>query len=426
MGSTDENDPTAGTGQPSGESPETASAAAGNPAAAIAAAGNPTAGSGQPAGVSSEPGAEEAYERYRAARERYAVAKYEYKAAQYALKAARLREQVAAGGTVGKRGKGDKYGKYGKYDRHHHRRRHLHGGRQERSDYGQHGQYGHADGDSQEGVVRRGALGPVETRDSSDRRKGKQVVLDVVSTEPLGEHFQRLTLGGPGFADFRDNHFTDKYVKILFVDPALGLTPPYDVQTLRKSLPKHQRPVRRTYTVHSVDAEAETLVIDFVLHGDSGVAGPWAAAAQVGDPVAFSGPGGKYAPDPAADAHLLVGDESALPAISAALAAMPEDAAGQAFIEVGSPADEWELTVPSGVEVTWLHRGGEYRLGRSQLAATVEGIGRAEWPAGRVHAFVHGEKSMVKRLRRHLTEERGVDRRMLSLSSYWTYGQADD
>ncbi|GAA1127861.1 siderophore-interacting protein [Citricoccus alkalitolerans] len=382
----------------------------------------PAAGSGQPAGGSPEPGAAEVYERYLAARERYAVAKYDYKAAQYALKAARLREQVAAGGTVGKRGKRDKYGKYD----HHHRRRHRHAGNPEHSDYGQRGQYGHADGESEEGVAGQGALGPVETRDSSDRRKGKQVVLDVVSTERLGEHFQRLTLGGPGFAAFRDNHFTDKYVKILFVDPVLGLTPPYDVQALRKSLPKHQRPVRRTYTVHSVDAEAETLVIDFVLHGDSGVAGPWAAAAQVGDQVAFAGPGGKYAPDPTADAHLMVGDESALPAISAALAAMPEDATGQVFIEVGGPADEWELTVPPGVEVTWLHRGGEYRLGRSQLAATVEGIGRTEWPTGRVHAFVHGEKSMVKRLRRHLTEERGVDRNMLSLSSYWTYGKADD
>ncbi|WP_313818214.1 siderophore-interacting protein [Citricoccus sp.] len=424
MGSTDENVPAA-------ENPETASAAAGNPVAAGPAAVSPTAagpepGHGQTAIGTSEPGAEEAYERYRAARERYAVAKYEYKAAQYALKAARLREQVAAGGSGGKRGKTEKRDKDGTRDHHHHRRRHRHGGHQEHRDYGQHGQYGHVEGDSQEGVAGRGALGPVETRDSSDRRKGRQVVLDVISTERLGEHFQRLTLGGPGFTDFRDNHYTDKYVKILFVDPALELTPPYDVQTLRKSLPKHQRPVRRTYTVHSVDAEAGTLVIDFVLHGDSGVAGPWAAAAKVGDQVAFAGPGGKYAPDAAADAHLLVGDESALPAISAALAEMPEDATGQAFIEVGGPADEWELTVPSGVEVTWLHRGGEYRLGRSQLAATVEGIGRAEWPAGRVHAFVHGEKSMVKRLRRHLTEERGVDRKMLSLSSYWTYGKADD
>ncbi|MEV4899975.1 siderophore-interacting protein [Citricoccus sp. NPDC055426] len=326
----------------------------------------------------STPATDEAYERYRAAREQYSVAKYEYKAAKYALKAARMRDQHGSG------------------------QRAL------------------------------GALGPVESRDSMDRSmergKRRQVVLEVVATERIGEHFQRITLGGPGFADFRDNRFTDKYVKILFVDPALGLEPPYDVQALRKELPKHQRPVRRTYTVHSVDGAAQTLVIDVVLHGDAGVAGPWAARAVVGEKVAFAGPGGKYAPDTTAEAHLMVGDESALPAISAALAELAEKApaaVGKAVIEVGGPQDEWELTAPAGVDVTWLHRGGDYAPARSGLAAAVESIGREEWPAGRVHAFVHGEKAMVKRLRRHLTEDRGVDRKMLSLSSYWTYGTAD-
>ncbi|WP_413544286.1 siderophore-interacting protein [Citricoccus nitrophenolicus] len=351
----------------------------------------------------STPATDEAYERYRAARDRYDVAKYEYKAAKYALKAARMRGQAGQEEREPRRGhpghSQDRHGRQDQHDDHH----------------------GH------------GALGPVETRDSMarsmERGKRQQVVLQVVATERLGEHFQRLTLGGPGFADFRDHHFTDKYVKILFVDPALGLEPPYDVQALRKDLPKHQRPVRRTYTVHSVDAEAQTLVIDFVLHGDSGVAGPWAAQAVVGDKVAFAGPGGKYAPDASADAHLLVGDESSLPAISAALAdlaARAPAAAGKAFIEVGGPGEEWELAGPSGVTIHWLHRGGEYTPQNTHLATTVESIRAEEWPAGRVQAFVHGEKTMVKRLRRHLTEDRGVDRRMLSLSSYWTYGTADD
>lgn len=342
----------------------------------------------------STPATDEAYERYRAAREQYAVAKYEYKAAKYALQAARMRAQAGDGG-----------------------------GQQERR--GRHGHHPDRQG--------RGALGPVESRDSVDRSmergKRRQVVLEVVATERIGKHFQRITLGGPGFADFRDNRFTDKYVKILFVDPALGLEPPYDVQALRKDLPKHRRPVRRTYTVHSVDAEAQTLTIDFVLHGDAGVAGPWAAQAKVGEKVAFAGPGGKYAPDAGADSHLLVGDESALPAISAALAelaAQAPAAVGRAIIEVGGPGDEWELTAPEGVEVTWLHRGADHAPARSGLAAAVEALGREEWPEGRVHAFVHGEKTMVKRLRRHLTEDRGVDRRMLSLSAYWTHGTADD
>lgn len=339
-----------------------------------------------------------AAERYRIAADRYAVAKYEYKAAKYALKAARLR--------AGQDRKG------------HRKHRHHHG-------HGHHGNYGHHRSDRYQrdlgGTVDGGRGVGAETL-VRERRKGRQVVLDVVATERIGEHVQRLTLGGDGFDDFRDNPYTDKYVKILFVDPALGLEPPYDVQALRRELPKHQRPVRRTYTVHSVDPESRTLVIDFVVHGDAGVAGPWAARAKVGDKVAFSGPGGKYAPDQRADWHLFVGDASALPAISAALTALPADAVGTAFIEVPGPADEWDLAVPQGVDVTWLHRG----LGERGPSPLVDAVQSMVWKPGRVHAFVHGEKSAVKSLRRHLLEDRGVDKRMLSLSSYWTRGSAED
>lgn len=337
-------------------------------------------------GVGSE--LETAVERYRAAAERYSVAKYEYKAAKYALKAARLRA--------------------GQDPQGHRRHGHHHGYREH------HGTYGHHRYEPDR--AREG------TDDGRERRGRGQVIMEVTATGRVGEHVQRLTLGGEGFADFRDNAYTDKYVKILFVDPALGLEPPYDVQALRKTLPKHQRPVRRTYTVHSVDPDARTLVIDFVVHGDSGVAGPWAAKAQVGDKIAFSGPGGKYVPDPRADWHLLAGDASALPAIAAALAALPADAVGAAFIEVPGPSDEWELEAPPGVDVTWLHRRLDERV-PSPLADAVRSMA---WKPGRVQAFVHGEKSAVKSLRRHLLEDRGVDRRMLSLSSYWSRGSSGD
>jgi NADPH-dependent ferric siderophore reductase len=353
-------------------------------------------GNGAADEVESDLGA--AVERYRAAAERYSVAKYEYKAAKYALKAERLR---AGQDVKGHRQHGHHHGYREHHGKYRHRRYESHVDRLPGSE---------------------GGPRPDGADEGRERRGRQQVVLEVVATERIGEHVQRLTLGGEGFEDFRDNAYTDKYVKILFVDPALGLEPPYDVQALRKTLPKHQRPVRRTYTVHSVDPDARTLVIDFVVHGDSGVAGPWAAKAQLGDKLAFSGPGGKYAPDPRADWHLLAGDASALPAISAALAALPGDAVGTAFIEVPGPSDEWELEAPRGVDVTWLHRRLDERV-PSPLADAVRSMA---WRPGRVQAFVHGEKSAVKSLRRHLLEDRGVDRRMLSLSSYWSRGSSGD
>ena len=146
----------------------------------------------------------------------------------------------------------------------------------------------------------------------------------------------------------------------------------------------------------------------------------------MGQQVAFLGPGGAYRPDPTADWHLLAGDEAALPAIAAALedlAATDAAAVGVALIEVTDARDEVPLTAPAGVEVRWLHRGDPFTPETTRFAAAVED---AAWREGRVHAFVHGEREQVKRVRAYLTDVRGVDRRQLSVSAYWAYGRAED
>ncbi|MFC7401720.1 siderophore-interacting protein [Citricoccus sp. GCM10030269] len=255
------------------------------------------------------------------------------------------------------------------------------------------------------------------------RQPKPPVVLEVVATEQLSPHMVRLTLGGPGFSLYQDKDATDKYIKLMFADPALGLTMPYDMEKLRERLTPEQMPVRRTYTVRSVDHDAGTLTVDFVVHGDDGLAGPWAASAKVGDRVTFGGPGGMFQPDPAADWYLLAGDESALPAISSALEAMPADADGRAFIEVAGPEDEIALEAPEGIEVTWLHRGGAFTPETTKLAAAVID---APWQDGTVQVFAHGEREMVKALRRYLADVRGVDRKQMSLSAYWAYGRAEE
>ncbi|GAA3699635.1 siderophore-interacting protein [Zhihengliuella alba] len=250
-----------------------------------------------------------------------------------------------------------------------------------------------------------------------------QVVLEVLRSERIGGHMVRLTLGGEGFAAFQDKEATDKYVKLLFADPELGLTPPYNLEELAKALPPERMPVRRTYTVHDVDHDAQTLQIDFVVHGDQGLAGPWAERAQPGDVVCFAGPGGMYLPDPAADWHLIGGDESALPAISATLAALPADARGLVWVEVVDAADEVPLQAPEGVEVRWVHRGGPFAPESTRLAAAIQD---GPWLDGDVQVFVHGEREMIKAVRRYLTDVRGVPRTRMSLSPYWAYGRVED
>ncbi|GAA4985099.1 siderophore-interacting protein [Kitasatospora paranensis] len=241
----------------------------------------------------------------------------------------------------------------------------------------------------------------------------------VVRTERLTPHMQRVVLGGEGLAEFTAGTATDHYVKLLF--PAEGVTypEPFDLERIREEFPREQWPVTRTYTVRAWNPELREIQLDFVVHGDEGLAGPWAARAKPGDIVRFMGPGGGYTPDTTADWHLLAGDESALPAIAAALEALPEHTEVRAFVEVAGPEDEQKIASPA--EVVWLHRG-ERPVG----AALVEAVRALEFPAGRVHAFVHGEAGFVKELRRLLRIERQIPLSDLSISGYWRLGHNED
>ncbi|MBF4513227.1 siderophore-interacting protein [Plantibacter sp. VKM Ac-2885] len=250
-----------------------------------------------------------------------------------------------------------------------------------------------------------------------------QIILEVVRSSWVTPHLVRLTLGGPGFADFQPKDATDSYVKISFAKPELGLEPPYDIAALRETLAPADLPVTRTYTVRRVDQSAGTIDIDFVVHGDEGIAGPWAAAAQPGDRVVLAGPGGAYRPDPTADWHLFAGDESAIPAIAAALEALPADAKGLAFLEIGGRDDLVELDHPAGVQLIWVGRAARDESTAALLATAITGH---PWPDGRVQVFAHGERESMKALREVFLTQRGLDRSQLSLSGYWAYGRTED
>ncbi|ALE83872.1 siderophore-interacting protein [Pseudonocardia sp. HH130629-09] len=258
------------------------------------------------------------------------------------------------------------------------------------------------------------------------RTRRPQIVLEVLERIPLSPHLVRIVAGGPALADAADNAaagHTDTYAKMLFRPAGSDLVPPYDLAALREELPVEQLPSTRTYTIRRFDLAAERVWIDFVVHGDAGVAGPWAAGAQPGDPVVLGGVGGGYSPDPAADRHVLAGDESALPAIASALEAMRPDARGVALVEVGSTADELDLVHPDGVELRWLHRG-DAEAGTSTVL--VDAVRALEWPAGDVQVFAHGERGAMKALRPYLTDELGADRSRMSLSAYWAHGRGED
>ncbi|MFI6867135.1 siderophore-interacting protein [Nocardia sp. NPDC050406] len=230
-----------------------------------------------------------------------------------------------------------------------------------------------------------------------------RTTFEVLETVRLTDHLIRVYLGGPGFAAFQPNDYTDAYVKLVF--------PGADGETVR------------TYTVREVDSAAQRIAIDFVYHGAEGVAGPWAASAQPGDSIELMGPGGAYAPRLDADWHLLAGDESALPAIAAACAGMPPHAQGRVFLEIAGPADELDFERPAGIELTWVYRGDA--APGEQLAAAV----KAEpWRDGQVQVFIHGEAhAVMHELRPYIRKERGVTAEWASsISGYWRRGRTEE
>ena len=259
------------------------------------------------------------------------------------------------------------------------------------------------------------------------RRRRTAHAVEVRRRERLSDSLVRVVVGGPALAGFAAPPCTDTYVKVVFVHPDVPRPLPrdedgrVDLDLVRDALPGEHAPRMRSYTVRHFDAVALELTLDFVVHGDTGIAGPWAVAARPGDELLFVGPGGGYAPDPTAGWHLLAGDLSAVPAIAVALERLPGDAVGHAVVEVHDARDEIDLPRPSGIELTWVHQGD-----RRPGVPLVDAVRSLPWPDEDVQGFVHGEAAAVRDIRRYLRVERGLGLDQLSVSGYWRLGHDDE
>ena len=175
---------------------------------------------------------------------------------------------------------------------------------------------------------------------------------------------------------------------------------------------------RRDYTIRSLDRNTGRLDIDFVLHGDAPGAG-WARSAQPGDVLLARGPRGGTVFDAEADWHLLVGDESCIPALFHILEEMPAGTPAKVFIEVGDAADEQAVDTRAAVDLVYVHRTAERAEDDTELAEHLEAFAL---PEGTGHAYVIGETGKVRQLRRRLIE-RGLAKEQISAEGYWRPGR---
>lgn len=242
----------------------------------------------------------------------------------------------------------------------------------------------------------------------------------MLTTEQLTPTLVRVVLGGPGLEAFEMPDATDTYINIAVPPAHATYGPVYDPRAVHDTLPREMWPARRRYTVRRWDATTQHLTLDFVVHATSGAAGPWAAAAEPGDVLVFNGPGSDYRPDPTADWHLLIGDESALPAIAVSLEVLDAEAIAVVRLVCDGPEHELELTSPAALDLAWVHRTENDPAPLPAAAAALS------FPGGRVDAFVHGEADEIREIRHHLLAQRGLSDTDLSCSPYWRRGMTDE
>jgi NADPH-dependent ferric siderophore reductase len=248
---------------------------------------------------------------------------------------------------------------------------------------------------------------------------GSHRSLQVLRTERITPRMARVTLGGAELAGYPE-FAPDQRIKLFL--PVEGQDRPAMPRASSGGPvwpPGEARPVIRSYTVRRFDAGAGELDVDFVLHNKRGPAAEWAARAKPGDWVGISEPGGRYAPDPSARAHLVIGDESALPAIITVLTALAGfDGPVEVYLEVADAAEEQPLPVTASTRVRWLHRGDRPpgRLLVDEL--TAEGL-PADVPAEHCQVWLAAEAAAVRDIRAHLIDCRGLSRRRVYATGYW-------
>jgi len=235
------------------------------------------------------------------------------------------------------------------------------------------------------------------------RHQPRRRALTVKAVEPIAAHMIRVTLTGD-LEGFLSLGFDD-HVKLFFPD---GTTAADGAPGM----------LGRDFTPRRHDPAANTLEIDFAIH-DAGPATRWAAQARPGQDLSLGGPRGSFIIPTDFDWHLLIGDETGLPAISRRLTELPTGARVVVIGEIDGADDELTFDTAADLTVTWAYRRGE-TAGASD--ALPRALAQLKAPAGDFYAWVACESLTAKDLRRQLIADHGANPKWLRAAGYWRWG----
>jgi NADPH-dependent ferric siderophore reductase len=251
------------------------------------------------------------------------------------------------------------------------------------------------------------------------------ITLEVLANTRLTANFATITLGGVELEHLQPMGY-DQAVRLFF--PREGQEslrmPSFSNEAWMAEIllvPKTRRPWVRNFTIRRFRPELGEVDIEFVLHSDT-PASIWAQRVRPGDPAGIFDMGVSYLPPGGASSQLLVGDESAVPAILAILEQAPASLVADVFLEVPETADiRPDLVVPDGVNVRWLARDGADRVPGTLALETVK---KALLPRAPSYTWVAGESKLPTGLRRHLVNDRGVPKQAIAFIGYWRHGRS--
>jgi NADPH-dependent ferric siderophore reductase len=240
--------------------------------------------------------------------------------------------------------------------------------------------------------------------------------LEVLRVVDLTPRMRRITLGGPELAGFISLG-TDDHVKLLFPQNAAEQAA-METLVLGAGKDNGPKPAMRDYTPRRYDLDTLELDIDFVLHGD-GPASTWAEQAAPGQFLHIGGPRGSMIVPDIFDSYLLIGDETALPAIARRLEGLAANRRALVIIEVENGKEQQELHSPAEVNVIWVLREG----GKDHLLSTVRQI---TVPTGNLYAWVATETKVSRQIRRVLLDEHGLNDEFVKAAGYWRLDDSSD
>lgn len=235
------------------------------------------------------------------------------------------------------------------------------------------------------------------------RHETRRRLLTVGSVERLTPHMLRLGFNCADMAGF-SSAAHDDHIKLFF--PAAGEA--------------DARPCMRDYTPRRFDAAAGTLVIDFAIH-EAGPATSWALAARIGDMIEIGGPRGSAVVPDDFDWYVLIGDETALPAIGRRLEELRPGVPVTSFIVVPEAGDVQAVETSAAWTAHWVPRSPS----RDDATLLLDAMAGYALPPGEGFVWIAAEAGVARALRHHVVGELGHPGAWTRAAGYWRRGQAD-